>query len=153
MCADLGTAVGKDITTSALKLVEVAGPGEDVETLGVSWPEISQTNCMAILKAGPATSEDATEDGVVVVESRQVNLPRPRPRCVRNKEGILQAAAPTRVFTSLNLASFALVSLGVTGETFVLISGQARPDQPYQPLSLSRQEPSLQPRPLRLCRT
>ena len=136
VCADLGTAVGKDITTSALKLVEVAGPGEDVETLGVSWPEISQTNCMAILKAGPATSEDATEDGVVVVESRQVNLPRPRPRCVRNKEGILQAAAPTRVFTSLNLASFALVSLGVTGETFVLISGQARPALPPS-LSLS----------------
>ena len=117
VCADLRTAVGNDITTSALKLVEVSGPGEDVETLGVSWAEISQTNCMAILKAGPDTGDDTTED-VVVVESRLIDLPRPR--CVRQKKNILLAAAPSRVFASLNLANFALVSVGVTGETSAL---------------------------------
>ena len=114
VCADLGTAVGNDITTSALKLVDVSGPGEDVETLGVSWTEVSQTSCMAILRAGPDTEDVSTEDAVVV-ESRLAGLARPR--CERRKKNILQVPAPTRVFASLNLASFALVSVGVTGET------------------------------------
>ena len=126
VCADLKTAVGNDITTSALKLVDVSGPGEDVERLGVSWSEVSQTNCMAILRAGPETA--STEDAVVV-ESRLTGPARPR--CERKKKNILQVAAPSRVFTSLNLASFALVSVGVTGET-------SQTKVPIQPPSLFR---------------
>ena len=108
VCADLATAVGNDITTSALKLVDVSGPGEDVERLEVSWDLIRQTHCMAVLRE----SGEGSGDEAVVVEAR---LSLPGPRCVR-REKMLVSSPSTRTFTSINLASFALISLGVTGQ-------------------------------------
>ena len=111
VCADLSTAVGNDITTSALKLVDVLGPGEDVESLSVSWELIRQSDCMAVLKQSGA--EEGSADGAVVLEAR---LALPSPRCRASRRRMLVASPPSRVFASINLAAFALISLGVTGE-------------------------------------
>ena len=110
VCSDLATAVGNDITTDALELATVSGTGSASETLSVSWSEVSQSNCLAMLKQNPATtSDDETEE--VVIEYRALR----RSQCRRTKS-ILTVAPPTRIFTSLNLAAYSLVSIGITSK-------------------------------------
>lgn len=105
VCNDLATAVGNDITTDAIKLAQVSGAGEATEAVSVTWAEVSDSNCMAMLKQKPA-EDDANMD--VVVEFRT-----PRQSC-RRRDSILTPYLTSRAFTSLNLAGFALVSVGVT---------------------------------------
>ena len=112
VCGDLATAVGHDITTSAVLLAGVAGPGTATEQLPVTWAEVRQGNCIALLRQGEE------EEGEEVEGSGGAGrrLPRQQSSCGRRRPSILTVAASpaTRSFTALNLAAFSLVSVGVT---------------------------------------
>ena len=113
VCGDLATAVGHDITTSAVLLAGVAGPGTATEQLPVTWAEVRQGNCIALLRQGEEVEEVEEEEGSGGAGRRS---PRQQSSCGRRRPSILTVAASpaTRSFTALNLAAFSLVSVGVT---------------------------------------
>ena len=113
VCGDLATAVGNDITTSAVLLAGVAGPGTATEQLAVTWAEVRQGNCIALLRQ---QQQQVEEEGSGGAERRS---PRQQSSCGRRRASILTVAASpaTRSFTALNLAAFSLVSVGVTSSS------------------------------------
>ena len=112
VCNDLGTAVGNDITADALELASVSGPGSASETLSsVTWAEVKESHCMAMLKQNQEASED-DDDGEVVVD-RAVAGAR---QCRRRFSILRPAVASARIFAPINLAAFSLVSVGVTSQ-------------------------------------
>ena len=118
VCSDLSSAVGNDITTSAIELGTVTGPVHDIAPVPVTWDEVRQSNCVAMLKSSPVTEEEAgsgvqEEEEAVIVEFRAL-APRD---CRRRKSGLIlpNRVAGTRSFAALSLAGFSLVAVGVTG--------------------------------------
>ena len=118
VCSDLSSAVGNDITTSAIELGTVTGPVHDIAPVPVTWDEVRQSNCVAMLKSSPVTEEEAgsgvqEEEEAVIVEFRAL-APRD---CRRRKSGLIlpNRVAGTRTFAALSLAGFSLVAVGVTG--------------------------------------
>ena len=113
VCGDLATAVGNDITTSAVLLAGVAGPGTATEQLAVTWAEVRQGNCIALLRQQQQEEEEEGSGGA----GRR--SPRQQSSCGRRRASILTVAASpaTRSFTALNLAAFSLVSVGVTSSS------------------------------------
>ena len=114
VCGDLATAVGNDITTSAVLLAGVAGPGTATEQLAVTWAEVRQGNCIALLRQQQQQQEEVEGSG-----GAGRSLPRQQSSCGRRRASILTVAASpaTRSFTALNLAAFSLVSVGVTSSS------------------------------------
>ena len=116
VCSDLSSAVGNDITTSAIELGTVTGPVHDIAPVPVTWDEVRQSNCVAMLKSSPVTEEEAgsgVQEEAVIVEFRAL-APRD---CRRRKSGLIlpNRVAGTRTFAALSLAGFSLVAVGVTG--------------------------------------
>ena len=117
VCSDLSSAVGNDITTSAIELGTVTGPLHDIAPVPVTWDEVRQSNCVAMLKSSPVTEEEegsgVQEEEAVIVEFRAL-APRD---CRRRKSGLIlpNRVAGTRTFAALSLAGFSLVAVGVTG--------------------------------------
>ena len=116
VCGDLATAVGNDITTSAVLLAGVAGPGTATEQLAVTWAEVRQGNCIALLRQQQEEEEVVEGSGGAGAGRRS---PRQQSSCGRRRASILTVAASpaTRSFTALNLAAFSLVSVGVTSSS------------------------------------
>ena len=116
VCGDLATAVGNDITTSAVLLAGVAGPGTATEQLAVTWAEVRQGNCIALLRQQQQQQQEEEEQGSGGAGRRS---PRQQSSCGRRRASILTVAASpaTRSFTALNLAAFSLVSVGVTSSS------------------------------------
>ena len=114
VCGDLATAVGNDITTSAVLLAGVAGPGTATEQLAVTWAEVRQGNCIALLRQQQQEGEEEEGSG-----GGGRRTPRQQSSCGRRRASILTVAASpaTRSFTALNLAAFSLVSVGVTSSS------------------------------------
>ena len=114
VCGDLATAVGNDITTSAVLLAGVAGPGTATEQLAVTWAEVRQGNCIALLRQQQEEVEEEEGSG-----GGGRRTPRQQSSCGRRRASILTVAASpaTRSFTALNLAAFSLVSVGVTSSS------------------------------------
>ena len=114
VCADLSSAVGNDISTSAIELATVPGPVTDTAPISVTWDEVRQSNCVAMLKTSPVTeAEGSGEEEEVIIEFRALT---PRD-CRRRGSGLIlpNRLAGTRTFAVLNLAGFSLVAVGVTG--------------------------------------
>ena len=124
VCADLSSAVGNDISTNAIELATVPGPVTDTAPIAVTWDEVRQSNCVAMLKTSPVTQEEGSGSGEeeVIVGFRTL-APRD---CRRRRSGlILPNTLPgTRTFSVLNLAGFSLVAVGVTGHiaTYTYVS-------------------------------
>ena len=116
VCGDLATAVGNDITTSAVLLAGVAGPGTATEQLAVTWAEVRQGNCIALLRQQQEVEVEVEVEGSGGAGRRS---PRQQSSCGRRRASILTVAASpaTRSFTALNLAAFSLVSVGVTSSS------------------------------------
>ena len=116
VCGDLATAVGNDITTSAVLLAGVAGPGTATEQLAVTWAEVRQGNCIALLRQQQQQQVEEEVEGSGGAGRRS---PRQQSSCGRRRASILTVAASpaTRSFTALNLAAFSLVSVGVTSSS------------------------------------
>ena len=119
VCADLTSAVGNDITTNAIELATVPGPVSDTAPVSVTWEEVAQSNCVAMLKSSPVTEEEeeigSGEEEGVIIGFRSLT---PRD-CRRRRTGLIlpNRIAGTRTFAGLNLAGFSLVAVGVTGQT------------------------------------
>ena len=120
VCADLSSAVGNDITTNAIELATVPGPVTDTAPVSVTWEEVRQSNCVAMLKSSPAGEEAGSGDDAQEGEEVIVGLRSLAPRdCRRRASGLIlpNTLAGTRTFAALNLAGFSLVAVGVTGHS------------------------------------
>lgn len=141
VCSDISSAIANDIAANVLELAKITGTGEATEKLpGVTWDDIKQSQCIALLKQKEAsdgaeavgdvttlasvTAEEAVITTIESVGSGEVTTQEPAasrtylrrrtPKCIRRRS-ILQSSSLGRVFTSLSLASYALVSVGFTG--------------------------------------
>jgi len=113
-CNDLTTAIAEGYTVEALPLADVTGVGDAIGFLDVEWADIKKGSCLAILKEAadattlPPEEETTTETGE---EERRV-LPRKKRMFSSN---VLRTEGLPRVFTAINLATFSVLSVGVTG--------------------------------------
>ena len=122
VCADLSSAVGNDISTSAIELATVPGPVTDTAPIAVTWDEVRQSNCVAMLKTSPVTEEE--EGSGSGAEEVIVGFRTLAPRdCRRRRSGLILPNRPagTRTFSVLNLAGFSLVAVGVTGHNICFL--------------------------------
>ena len=133
VCSDISSAISNNIVANVLELAQVTGTGEAKEKLaGVTWEDIKQSQCIALLQqkdtsdgveaVGDITTTAATNEAAIttigpeeVITIQRRDLRRRTPRCIRRRS-ILQSSRLGRVFTSISLASYALVSVGVTGQ-------------------------------------
>ena len=107
-CSDMATAVESGLHVNALPLAEITGFGSDEETIGVTWEDVKRGNCLAILKPLPLSDEIPA-----IVDQKAIVAKAPRQQ--RNGR-ILRTVGLARTFGAINLASFTVLSVGVTGK-------------------------------------
>ena len=138
VCSDISSAISNNIVANVLELAQVTGTGEAKEKLaGVTWEDIKQSQCIALLQqkdtsdgveaVGDITTTASTDEATIttigpeeVTTIQRRDLRRRTPRCIRRRS-ILQSSRLGRVFTSISLASYALVSVGVTGKNKTIL--------------------------------
>ena len=113
-CSDMATAVESGLHVNALPLAEITGVGSDEETIGVTWEDVKRGKCLAILKSLPFTDKIPTivdQKASAVKASRQHGNGR-----------VLRTFGFARTFGAINLASFTVLSVGVTGKNLIVRS-------------------------------
>ena len=115
-CNDLTTAIAEGYTVEALPLADVTGVGDAIGFLDVEWADIKKGSCLAILKeAADATTLAAEEETTTeAVEEETTDVPRRRKKRMFSSN-VLRTEGLPRVFTAINLATFSVLSVGVTG--------------------------------------
>ena len=109
-CSDLATAVESGLHVNALPLAEITGIGSDEDTIGVTWEDVKRGKCLAILKPLPSPLTDKIPSAV---DQKAIAVKVLRQR--RNGR-ILKTIGLARTFGAINLASFTVLSVGVTGK-------------------------------------
>ena len=89
--------------------------GDAVGFLDVEWEEIKKGKCLAILKEAEVTSPSEEETADETEETRDV--PRRKRKRRMFSSNVLRTEGLARVFTAINLATFSVLSVGVTGVT------------------------------------
>ena len=119
-CSNMAAAVANGLTVEALPLAELTGVGDEVAYLdGVTWNDVKRADCIAVLKAPGAGKEIQTDDSKSTAYSAGI-IPRRR----RRSTWILRTAGLPRIFGAISLASFTVLSIGVTG-AFAVAAGAA----------------------------
>jgi len=115
-CNDLTTAIAEGYTVEALPLADVTGVGDAIGFLDVEWADIKKGSCLAILKeAADATTLAAEEETTTeAAEEETTDVPRRRKKRMFSSN-VLRTEGLPRVFTAINLATFSVLSVGVTG--------------------------------------
>ena len=103
-CSDMDSAARLGLYVNALPLAQITGLGSDEETVGVSWEDVKRGKCLAILK--PLEVYDDNK----ILSTTSVKAPRQL-----QNGNILKTAGLSRTFGAINLASFTVLSVGVTG--------------------------------------
>ena len=103
-CSDMDSAARLGLDVNALPLAQITGLGSDEETVGVSWEDVKRGKCLAILK--PLEVYDDNK----ILSTASVKAPRQL-----QNGNILKTAGLSRTFGAINLASFTVLSVGVTG--------------------------------------
>ena len=117
-CSDMATAVESGLHVNALPLAEITGVGSDEETIGVTWEDVKRGKCLAILKPLPSSF---TNNIPTILDQKASAVKAPR----QHRNGrILRTVGLARTFGAINLASFTVLSVGVTGK------GCPRPPNP-----------------------
>ena len=111
-CADIAAAVTEGSTVEALPLADITGVGDAIGFLDVAWSDIARGSCLAILKEDPQATTVAPEE-----EETTLSLPRRRKKRMFSGGNVLRTEGLPRVFTAINLATFSVLSVGVTGVT------------------------------------
>ena len=111
-CADIAAAVTEGSTVEALPLADITGVGDAIGFLDVAWSDIARGSCLAILKEDPQATTVAPEE-----EETTLSLPRRRKMRMFSGGNVLRTEGLPRVFTAINLATFSVLSVGVTGVT------------------------------------
>ena len=103
-CSDMDSAARLGLNVNALPLAQITGLGSDQETVGVSWEDVKRGKCLAILKPLEVYDENK------ILSTTSVKAPRQL-----QNGNILKTAGLSRTFGAINLASFTVLSVGVTG--------------------------------------
>ena len=103
-CSDMDSAARLGLYVNALPLAQITRLGSDEETVGVSWEDVKRGKCLAILK--PLEVYDDNK----ILPTTSVKAPRQL-----QNGNILKTAGLSRTFGAINLASFTVLSVGVTG--------------------------------------
>ena len=103
-CSDMDSAARLGLNVNALPLAQITRLGSDEETVGVSWEDVKRGKCLAILK--PLEVYDDNK----ILSTTSVKAPRQL-----QNGNILKTAGLSRTFGAINLASFTVLSVGVTG--------------------------------------
>ena len=111
-CADIAAAVTEGSTVDALPLADITGVGDAIGFLDVAWSDIARGSCLAILKEDPQATTVAPEE-----EETTLSPPRRRKKRMFSGGNVLRTEGLPRVFTAINLATFSVLSVGVTGVT------------------------------------
>ena len=111
-CADIAAAVTEGSTVEALPLADITGVGDAIGFLDVAWSDIARGSCLAILKEDPQATTVAPEE-----EETTLSPPRRRKKRMFSGGNVLRTEGLPRVFTAINLATFSVLSVGVTGVT------------------------------------
>ena len=111
-CADIAAAVTEGSTVEALPLADITGVGDAIGFLDVAWSDIARGSCLAILKEDAQATTVAPEE-----EETTLSLPRRRKKRMFSGGNVLRTEGLPRVFTAINLATFSVLSVGVTGVT------------------------------------
>jgi len=133
-CGDMGAAIARGDTVQGLSLAEVTQLGEEETSLEVSWEDIRQARCLVLLKESPQTNSndensndenDPSMENLSEEESMDGLEDNPSQSTGNGRDGqrILRTAGLSRVFGSISLASFSLVSLGFTGAFSTVVGG------------------------------
>ena len=116
-CNDISTAIAEGYTVEALPLADVTGVGDAVGFLNVEWADIKKGSCLAILKEAEAvatTLAPEEETSIETAEEETTDVPRRRKKRMFSSS-VLRTEGLPRVFTAINLATFSVLSVGVTG--------------------------------------
>ena len=116
-CNDISTAIAEGYTVEALPLADVTGVGDAVGFLNVEWADIKKGSCLAILKEAEAvatTLAPEEESSIETAEEETTDVPRRRKKRMFSSS-VLRTEGLPRVFTAINLATFSVLSVGVTG--------------------------------------
>ena len=103
-CSDMDSAARLGLYVNALPLAQITGLGSGEETVGVSWEDVKRGKCLAILKPLEVYDENK------ILSTTSVKAPRQL-----QNGNILKTAGLSRTFGAINLASFTVLSVGVTG--------------------------------------
>jgi len=89
--------------------------GDAVGFLDVEWEEIKKGKCLAILKEAEVTSPSEEETADETEEEETRDVPRRKRKRRMFSSNVLRTEGLARVFTAINLATFSVLSVGVTG--------------------------------------
>ena len=113
-CNDLTTAIAEGYTVEALALADVTGVGDAIGFLDVEWADIKKGSCLAILKEAADATAAEEETTTEAAEEETTDVPRRRKKRMFSSN-VLRTEGLPRVFTAINLATFSVLSVGVTG--------------------------------------
>jgi len=139
-CGDMAAAIARGDEVQGLSLAEVTQIGEEETSLEVSWEDIRLARCLVLLKESPQTNsndENSNDENDPSMENlsggESMDGLEDNPSQSTGDEGveegvevggrILRTAGLSRVFGSISLASFTLVSLGFTGAFTTVVGG------------------------------